>query len=84
VAPPPLTFWSWWFPPDCYRYQQVAPGGRAALRGSDARRSSCMWHLQTGPGAQLELRVEWLLPQCRDRLAVYDSLTPSASRLITS
>ncbi|XP_056264628.1 transmembrane protease serine 6 [Pseudoliparis swirei] len=69
---------------DCYRYQQVAPGGRAALRGSDARRSSCMWHLQTGPGAQLELRVEWLLPQCRDRLAVYDSLTPSASRLITS
>uniref|UniRef100_A0A8C2Z6P5 CUB domain-containing protein n=1 Tax=Cyclopterus lumpus TaxID=8103 RepID=A0A8C2Z6P5_CYCLU len=71
-------------PPDCYRYQKVASGGRSALRGPDMQRSSCMWHLQAGPGAQLELRMEWLLPECRDRLVAYDSLTPSDSRLITS
>ncbi|XP_034388451.1 transmembrane protease serine 6 [Cyclopterus lumpus] len=69
---------------DCYRYQKVASGGRSALRGPDMQRSSCMWHLQAGPGAQLELRMEWLLPECRDRLVAYDSLTPSDSRLITS
>ncbi|XP_037327817.2 transmembrane protease serine 6 [Pungitius pungitius] len=69
---------------DCYSYQKVAPGRRSALRGPDTQRSSCMWHLQAGPGAQLELHMEWLLPECRDRLVVYDSLTPSDSRLVTS
>lgn len=62
----------------------MAPGPGSALRGPDTQRSSCMWHLQAAPGAQLELHMEWLLPECRDRLVVYDSLTPSDSRLVTS
>uniref|UniRef100_A0A667WQ79 Transmembrane serine protease 6 n=1 Tax=Myripristis murdjan TaxID=586833 RepID=A0A667WQ79_9TELE len=55
-----------------------------ALRGPDTRRSSCLWHLQAPAGSQLELHMEWLLPECRDRLVVYDALTPSDSHLITS
>ncbi|XP_041959008.1 transmembrane protease serine 6 [Alosa sapidissima] len=69
---------------DCYRYQAVAPRGLVALRGPNTERSSCLWHLQAPPGSQLELRVDWLLPECRDRLAVYDALTPSDPHLITS
>ncbi|XP_068455598.1 transmembrane protease serine 6 [Clinocottus analis] len=68
---------------DCHRYQQVAPGGRSALRGPDERRSSCTWQLRA-PGGRLELRMERLLPECRDRLLAYDGLTPHAGRLITA
>lgn len=69
---------------DCYRYQKVVSNSRVALRGPDTQRSSCMWHLQTTTGSQLELHMEWLLPECRDRLLVYNSLTPSDTHLITS
>ncbi|KAM7419742.1 hypothetical protein PAMA_016705 [Pampus argenteus] len=69
---------------DCYRYQRLVSSSPVALRGPDTQRSSCMWHLQTAPGSQLELRMEWLLPECRDRLVVYDSLTPADVHLITS
>lgn len=62
----------------------MAPGGPVALLGPDPQHSSCLWHLQTAAGSQLELHMEWLLPQCQDRLAVYDSLSPSESQLITS
>lgn len=55
-----------------------------ALHGPDTQLSSCMWHLQAGPGSQLELHMEWLLPECRDRLVVYNSLTPTDTHLITS
>ncbi|XP_034004127.1 transmembrane protease serine 6 [Trematomus bernacchii] len=69
---------------DCYRYQLVVSSGPLALRGPDTQRSSCLWHLQTAPGLQLELHMEWLLPECRDRLVVYDSITPADTHLITS
>ncbi|XP_072240749.1 transmembrane protease serine 6 [Leuresthes tenuis] len=69
---------------DCYRYQKVVSSSPVALHGPDTKRSSCLWHLQTAPGSQLELHMEWLLPECRDRLLVYDSLTPSDNHLITS
>ncbi|XP_074520453.1 transmembrane protease serine 6 [Halichoeres trimaculatus] len=69
---------------DCYRYQKVVSSSLVALRGPDTRRSSCLWHLQAAPGSQLELHMEWLLPECRDRLVVYNSLTPSDTQLITS
>ncbi|XP_038163526.1 transmembrane protease serine 6 isoform X2 [Cyprinodon tularosa] len=69
---------------DCYRYQKVASISPMALRGPETHRSSCLWHLQADPGSQLELHMEWLLPECRDRLVIYDSLTPSDHHLITS
>ncbi|KAM4611939.1 transmembrane protease serine 6 [Polymixia lowei] len=69
---------------DCYRYQRVVSSSPVALRGPNTQRSSCLWHLQASPGSQLELHMEWLLPECRDRLAVYDSLTPADTHLITS
>uniref|UniRef100_A0A665ST37 CUB domain-containing protein n=1 Tax=Echeneis naucrates TaxID=173247 RepID=A0A665ST37_ECHNA len=69
---------------NCYRYQKVVSRSPTALRGPDTQRSSCLWHLQAAPGSQLELHMEWLLPECRDRLAVYDSFTPTDTRLITS
>lgn len=69
---------------DCYRYQKVVSSGPVALRGPNTQRSSCLWHLQAAPGSQLELRMEWLLPECRDRLLVYNSLTPTDTHLITS
>ncbi|KAL2086971.1 hypothetical protein ACEWY4_018030 [Coilia grayii] len=69
---------------DCYRYQLVSPGAPVTLRGPNTERPSCLWHLQAPPGSQLELQVAWLLPECRDRLVVYDALTPSDSHLITS
>ncbi|CAK6975057.1 transmembrane protease serine 6 [Scomber scombrus] len=69
---------------DCYRYQKLVSSSPVALRGPDTQRSSCMWHLQAAPGSQLELHMEWLLPECRDRLVVYDSLTPTDIHLITS
>uniref|UniRef100_A0A3P8SJZ1 Transmembrane serine protease 6 n=1 Tax=Amphiprion percula TaxID=161767 RepID=A0A3P8SJZ1_AMPPE len=69
---------------DCYSYQKVVSSSPVALRGPNTQRSSCLWHLQAAPGAQLELHMEWLLPECRDRLVVYNSLTPSDNQLITS
>ncbi|XP_030591238.1 transmembrane protease serine 6 [Archocentrus centrarchus] len=69
---------------DCYRYQKVVSSSPVVLRGPNTQHSSCLWHLQTTPGSQLELRMEWLLPECRDRLLVYNSLTPSDNHLITS
>ncbi|XP_047434013.1 transmembrane protease serine 6 isoform X2 [Mugil cephalus] len=69
---------------DCYRYQKVVSSSPVALRGPDTQRSSCLWHLQAAPGFQLELHMEWLLPECRDRLVVYNSLTPTDNHLITS
>ncbi|XP_026216677.1 transmembrane protease serine 6 isoform X2 [Anabas testudineus] len=69
---------------DCYRYQKVASSSPVPLRGPDTQRSSCLWHLQAPSGSQLELHMEWLLPECRDRLLVYNSLTPTDTYLITS
>ncbi|AWP05217.1 hypothetical protein SMAX5B_011328 [Scophthalmus maximus] len=69
---------------DCYRYQKVASSSPVALLGPDTQSSSCMWHLHAAPGSQLELRMEWLLPQCQDSLVVYNSLTPTETQLITS
>ncbi|XP_053353920.1 transmembrane protease serine 6 [Clarias gariepinus] len=69
---------------DCYRYQTVSGNAPVVLKGPDTQRSSCLWHLRAPEGSQLELRVEWRLPECRDRLAIYDSLAPADSTLITS
>ncbi|XP_045902172.1 transmembrane protease serine 6 isoform X2 [Micropterus dolomieu] len=69
---------------DCYRYQKVVSSSPVALRGPDTQCASCLWHLQAAPGSQLELHMEWLLPECRDRLVVYNSLTPTDTQLITS
>ncbi|XP_007231264.3 transmembrane protease serine 6 isoform X2 [Astyanax mexicanus] len=69
---------------DCYRYQPVVSVQPVVLRGPNTQRSSCMWHLKSPEGSQIELRVEWLLPECRDRLAIYDSHAPDDSTLITS
>lgn len=69
---------------DCYHYQKVVSSRAVALRGPSMQRASCLWHLQAAPGSQLELHMEWMLPECRDRLLVYDSLTPSDFHLITS
>lgn len=69
---------------DCYRYKMVVPSRLVALRGPDTQRSFCLWHLQAARGFQLELHMEWLLPECSDRLLVYNSLTPSDNHLITS
>ncbi|XP_041789856.1 transmembrane protease serine 6 [Chelmon rostratus] len=68
----------------CYRYQKVVSRSPLALRGPNTQRSSCLWHLQAAPGSQLELHMEWLLPECRDRLLVYNSLAPTDTHLITS
>ncbi|XP_018601581.1 transmembrane protease serine 6 [Scleropages formosus] len=69
---------------DCYRYQSVVSSTPVALQGPNTQRSSCIWHLEAPQGSQLELQMEWLLPDCRDRLAVYDSTTPADAHLITS
>ncbi|XP_051985798.1 transmembrane protease serine 6 isoform X1 [Xyrauchen texanus] len=69
---------------DCYRYKSVVSIEPVVLEGPNTQRSSCLWHLRAPAGSRLELRVEWLLSECRDRLIIYDSLTPSDSRLITS
>ncbi|XP_064179798.1 transmembrane protease serine 6 isoform X1 [Anguilla rostrata] len=69
---------------DCYRYHAVTSSSPVALRGPNTQQSSCIWHLKAPLGSQLELKMEWLLPECRDRLAVYDSVVPTDSHLITS
>ncbi|MEQ2159158.1 hypothetical protein GOODEAATRI_019727, partial [Goodea atripinnis] len=50
------------------RKSKVVSSSPMALHGPETHRSSCLWHLQADPGSQLELRMEWLLPKCRDRL----------------
>lgn len=69
---------------DCYKYQSVSESAPEVLKGPNTQRSSCLWHLKAPEGSQLELRVEWLLPECRDRLVIYDSIAPADSTLITS
>ncbi|XP_043086791.1 transmembrane protease serine 6 isoform X1 [Puntigrus tetrazona] len=69
---------------DCYRYTALVSAEPVVLEGPNTQRSSCLWHLRAPAGSRLELRVEWLLSECRDRLIIYDSVTPSDSRLITS
>ncbi|KAL1273492.1 hypothetical protein QQF64_029354, partial [Cirrhinus molitorella] len=69
---------------DCYRYTSLVSAEPVVLEGPDTQRSSCLWHLRAPAGSRLELRVEWLLTECRDRLIIYDSVTPTDSRLITS
>nr|XP_015215094.1 PREDICTED: transmembrane protease serine 6 [Lepisosteus oculatus] len=68
----------------CYRYDSVGTEDFQALRSPDSQHPSCLWHIHVPPGHQVELRLEWALPECRDRLAVYDSIAPSDSQLITS
>uniref|UniRef100_A0A673MDG8 CUB domain-containing protein n=1 Tax=Sinocyclocheilus rhinocerous TaxID=307959 RepID=A0A673MDG8_9TELE len=69
---------------DCYRYTSLVSAEPVVLEGPNMQRSSCLWHLRAPAGSRLELRVEWLLSECRDRLIIYDSVTPTDSRLITS
>ncbi|KAM6972405.1 transmembrane protease serine 6 [Aplochiton taeniatus] len=70
---------------DCYRYQWVeSSSGPVSLQGPDTQRSTCLWHLQAPAGSRLELWMEWLLPECRDRLVVYDARAPTDTHLITS
>ncbi|KTF73319.1 hypothetical protein cypCar_00043134, partial [Cyprinus carpio] len=68
----------------CYRYTSLVSAEPVVLEGPNMQRSSCLWHLRAPAGSRLELRVEWLLSECRDRLIIYDSVTPADSRLITS
>lgn len=46
--------------------------------------SSCLWHLHGLKGYMIKLRLEWTLPDCRDRLAMYDAAGPLEKHLITS
>uniref|UniRef100_A0A672REY7 Transmembrane serine protease 6 n=1 Tax=Sinocyclocheilus grahami TaxID=75366 RepID=A0A672REY7_SINGR len=69
---------------DCYRYTSLVSAEPVVLEGPNMQRSSCLWHLRAPAGSRLELRVEWLLSECRDRLIIYDSVTPTDSRLLTS
>ncbi|XP_056606167.1 transmembrane protease serine 6 [Triplophysa dalaica] len=69
---------------DCYHYKWVDSTDAVILEGPNTQRSSCLWHLRAPVGSRLELRVQWLLTECRDRLIIYDSLTPTDSHLITS
>ncbi|KAG3291004.1 transmembrane protease, serine 6 [Ictidomys tridecemlineatus] len=68
----------------CYRYSYVGRGQALRLKGPDHLASSCLWHLQGPQDLMLKLRLEWTLPECRDRLAVYDAPGPLEKRLITS
>ncbi|KAA0713475.1 hypothetical protein E1301_Tti023000 [Triplophysa tibetana] len=69
---------------DCYHYKWVDSTDAVILEGPNSQRSSCLWHLRAPAGSRLELRLQWLLTECRDRLIIYDSLTPTDSHLITS
>ncbi|XP_041098181.1 transmembrane protease serine 6-like [Polyodon spathula] len=68
----------------CYRYSSVRVGVLSSLPGPDSLRSSCLWHITAPAGQLVKLRLEWVLSECQDRLAVYDSLSPDDSKLITS
>ncbi|XP_006156590.1 transmembrane protease serine 6 [Tupaia chinensis] len=68
----------------CYRYSYVEQGQVQRLRGPDQLSSSCLWHLQGPEDSMLKLRLDWLLAECRDRLAMYDVPGPLERRLLTS
>ncbi|KAM8978101.1 transmembrane protease serine 6 [Sarcophilus harrisii] len=68
----------------CYRYNYISEGQIVRLKGPDHIASSCLWHLQGPEGHMIKLRLEWMLAECRDRLAMYDVAGPLESRLITS
>nr|XP_021332645.1 LOW QUALITY PROTEIN: transmembrane protease serine 6 [Danio rerio] len=69
---------------DCYRYTSVVSVDVVLLEGPNQQHSSCLWHLRAPSGRRLELQVQWLRSECRDRLIIYDSITPTDTHLITS
>uniref|UniRef100_A0A8C3DB18 Transmembrane serine protease 6 n=1 Tax=Corvus moneduloides TaxID=1196302 RepID=A0A8C3DB18_CORMO len=68
----------------CYRYSYVQEDDILRLEGPDYLASSCLWHLHGLKGYMIKLRLEWTLPDCRDRLAMYDAAGPLEKHLITS
>ncbi|XP_059582400.1 transmembrane protease serine 6 [Alligator mississippiensis] len=68
----------------CYRYSYVREDEALKLKGPDYLASSCLWHLHGPKGHMIKLHLEWTLPDCRDRLAMYDEAGPLENRLITS
>uniref|UniRef100_A0A669Q6S0 Transmembrane serine protease 6 n=2 Tax=Phasianus colchicus TaxID=9054 RepID=A0A669Q6S0_PHACC len=68
----------------CYRYSYVQEDDILTLEGPDYLASSCLWHLHGLEGYMIKLRLEWTLPDCRDRLAMYDAAGPLEKHLITS
>lgn len=68
----------------CYRYSYVQEDDILKLEGPDYLASSCLWHLHGLKGYMIKLRLEWTLPDCRDRLAMYDAAGPLEKHLITS
>ncbi|POI34745.1 hypothetical protein CIB84_001504, partial [Bambusicola thoracicus] len=68
----------------CYRYSYVQEDDVLRLEGPDYLASSCLWHLHGLKGYMIKLRLEWTLPDCRDRLAMYDAAGPLEKHLITS
>ncbi|XP_058719326.1 transmembrane protease serine 6-like isoform X2 [Poecile atricapillus] len=68
----------------CYRYSYVQDDDILRLEGPDYLASSCLWHLHGLKGYMIKLRLEWTLPDCRDRLAMYDAAGPLEKHLITS
>ncbi|KAF4799120.1 Transmembrane protease serine 6 [Turdus rufiventris] len=68
----------------CYRYNYVQEDDILRLEGPDYLASSCLWHLHGLKGYMIKLRLEWTLPDCRDRLAMYDAAGPLEKHLITS
>ncbi|XP_053324640.1 transmembrane protease serine 6 isoform X1 [Spea bombifrons] len=68
----------------CYRYTYVRAGQEIRLKGPDYLSPICVWHLQGPPSSLLKLWLKWTRPDCRDRLAMYDSAAPLETHLITS
>uniref|UniRef100_A0A8D2QQH9 Transmembrane serine protease 6 n=1 Tax=Zosterops lateralis melanops TaxID=1220523 RepID=A0A8D2QQH9_ZOSLA len=68
----------------CYRYSYVQEDDILRLEGPDYLASSCLWHLHGVKGYMIKLHLEWTLPDCRDRLAMYDAAGPLEKHLITS
>ncbi|NXQ00472.1 TMPS6 protease, partial [Vidua macroura] len=68
----------------CYRYSYVQEDDVLRLEGPDYLASSCLWHLHGLKGYMIKLRLEWTLPDCRDRLAMYNAAGPLEKHLITS
>ncbi|XP_032063059.1 transmembrane protease serine 6 [Aythya fuligula] len=68
----------------CYRYSYVQEDDTLTLEGPDYLASSCLWHLHGLKGYMIKLHLEWTLPDCRDRLAMYDAAGPLEKHLITS
>ncbi|NWS98955.1 TMPS6 protease, partial [Mionectes macconnelli] len=68
----------------CYRYSYVQEDDVLRLEGPDYLASSCLWHLRGPKGYMIKLHLEWTLPDCRDRLAMYDAAGPLEKHLITS